>query len=96
MAGSGSTVTLALECPVSITLDADGNLFIVNNLKHRVVRVAGGVGDCIVGCSSMGAAANQLQFPWAIAFDNQGNLFVSDRQNHRIQKFQIAINQCGE
>ena len=85
--------------PSGITLDADGNLFIVSGWQHRVIVVSpGGQSRCVVGCTAVnGSAANQLSNPTTVAFDIEGNLFVGDYGNNRIQKFQLnGQNQCSE
>ena len=97
--GSGSNSTMTVLCPSGITLDADGNLFIVSYGQYRVVTVGpGGNGRCVVGCTgSGGSAANQLSYSTTLSFDIEGNLFVGDWANNRIQKFQInPSNQCCE
>ena len=97
VAGNGSSVNLTLECPAGITLDADSNLFIVDNIKHRVVSVVAGVGECIFGCTGVGSTMDRFEFPWSLAFDSRGNLFVTDGNNKRMQKFQLVDRgQCGE
>jgi len=96
VAGNGSNHTVALTCPIGITLDADGTLFIVSFYEHRVIALGPGGVRCVVGCNnSMGSAANQLSNPWSLVLDIQGNLFVGDLGNTRIQKFEILFNQCG-
>jgi len=97
--GSGSNSTMTVDCPEGITLDADGNLFIVSSNQHRVITVGPrGNGRCVVGCTgSSGSAANQLSGPTTLSFDIEGNLFVGDSVNNRIQNFQlIDRNRCSK
>jgi hypothetical protein len=96
---AGATVagTITLYHPISIILDADGYLFILDGGNSRVVRSGLYGFRCLVGCSgSSGASSDQLFWPEAMSFDIDGNLFVTDTYNHRIQKFMLSNNNCGE
>jgi hypothetical protein len=87
--------TIRLSYPTSVTMDADGFLYICDLGYHYIVGQGPNGFRCIVGCTgSTGLAANQLSAPSSFAFDSHGNIYVSDRDNHRIQKFLLATNSC--
>lgn len=98
VAGNGSNSTLTLNCPRSITLDANGYLFITLRDNNRLVTIGPESGQCVVGCTGLGGSgADQLSSPWTFAFDNEGNLFVADFGNRRIQTFQLMNQtQCSK
>ncbi|CAF1364624.1 unnamed protein product [Adineta steineri] len=88
MVGSGSVnPTIALFCPSGIILDAEKNLFMVDNINHRIVGSDVNGFRCLVGCYGVGSQSNQLNYPFSFSFDRSGNMFVTDRANGRIQKF---------
>jgi len=94
---NGETIntTIQLYGPVSIILDDDKYLFIVDRNNHRIIGSGSYGFRCIVGCSnSAGSTSNRLYFPRSIAFDSLGNLFVLDGFNNRIQKFAYLSNSC--
>ena len=87
-----------LGAPRSVTVDADGNLFIAAVGKSRVFRVDGS-GQLIVvagngtrGFSGDGdlAATAGMDFPSGVALDANGNLFIADRNNHRVRRVDAA------
>ena len=98
---NGTTIvdntTIALNCPGSVVLDADGYLYIVDGRHHRIV--AGGPNgyQCIIGCSGrLGSTASDLGGPRSLSFDSYGNIYVADRLNDRIQKFSLIPSVCGK
>ena len=99
---NGTTViqngTILLDCPIGVTIDGDGYLFISVASSHRVVGSDKNGFRCVVGCSGTnGAGANQLDVPQSLSFDRSGNLYVMDLINSRIQMFTfIGTNQCGK
>ena len=95
--GNGTVGTITLNCPVAITLDGYGYLFVVDRNNHRVVGASASGFRCVVGCSGQnGSASFQLQSPRALAFDVNGNLMVGDWSNGRIQEFLLILNACGK
>ena len=97
MAGNGAPGTISLSCPVAVTLDGYGYLFIVDQNNHRIVGGSFNGFRCVVGCSGQnGSATSQLQFPRSVAFDMNGNLMVGDRGNARVQEFALRNQYCSK
>ena len=97
VAGNGSTETIELYHPISIILDADGYLFILDGGNSRIVGSGPYGFRCLVGCSGSGnEVPDQLNWPEGMSFDAEGNIFVADTYNDRIQKFMLSKNSCGE
>ena len=97
VAGNGSIGTITLNNPVSVVLDADGYLFIVDSGNNRIVGSGPYGFRCLVGCSGLnGSSSNQLSFPQFLRFDRDGNMLVTDQDNHRIQKFLLVDNTCSK
>jgi hypothetical protein len=95
--GNGAPETITLNFPISIVLDADGYLFIVDRSNHRIIGSGANGFRCIVGCSSApDSTSYQLNLPRAISFDSHGNIFVADNGNTRIQKFVLGTNSSGK
>jgi hypothetical protein len=97
VAGSQSPIpTINLHLPTGIALDAEKNLFIVDQDNHRIVGSSLNGFRCLVGCYQSGSQFNQLNVPTSISFDSFGNMFVADRENHRIQKFEYLESCSGK
>ena len=95
--GAAAPGTISLYRPISIVVDADGYLFIVDRGNHRIVGSGPYGFRCLVGCSQVaGALADQLNSPRVPSFDSYGNIFVTDEQNGRIQMFLLLNNTCGK
>lgn len=84
------------NAPADVTVDADGNVYVVDSLNQRIQRIAPDGGAETAG----GPGSDEGQFanprsdtyevddgPWGIAVDADGNIYVADTWNHRIQKF---------
>jgi DNA-binding beta-propeller fold protein YncE len=98
--GDGGPASLAtLARPENATLDAQGNLVIVDEYNHRIRRVdrRTGIISTIAGSgrkgfggdggSALDAAFDQ---PEGIAADTAGNLYIGDTQNNRIRRIDAA------
>jgi hypothetical protein len=97
LAGVGSlNITITLQWPSGIILDADKYLFIVDYGNSRIVGSGPNGFRCFVGCFGSGAASNQLLHPTTLSFDSYGNMFVTDQTNRRIQKFILSTNSCSK
>jgi sugar lactone lactonase YvrE len=95
----GLAVDAGIGTPYGITVDGNGNLFIVdtaNNVVRRVDAVTGIIstvaGTGTVGFFGDGGPATSAEFdgPQQIAFDPGGNLYVSDTGNQRIRKIDLT------
>ena len=102
--GDGDPATSAqLNFPRGVAPDGAGNLYIADDLNHRIRKVdAAGVISTVAG-SGMGgfggggfggdgdpAVAAQLNTPSGVALDGSGNLYIADTNNHRIRKVDPA------
>ena len=93
-AGDGGAATAAaLNHPTGLALDAAGNLYIADQLNHRVRKVdtSGNIttvaGNGVAGYSGDGGLGTkaQLNAPFGIALDKAGNLYIADSANNRIR-----------
>lgn len=93
--GDGGPATkAALNSPLSIAIDASGDLYIADSGNNRIRRVDGdGLITTVAGTGESGfsgdggpATAAKLNDPEAIAFDEDGNLYVDDYNNTRIRR----------
>ena len=76
-----------LNAPSGIALDADGNVWVVSSLNHRIERFTRD-GQHISGFGGFGSDPGQLNHPWGIAVDPvTGTLVVADWRNDRVQRF---------
>lgn len=96
----GTLATQAqLNFPSGVAFDGSGNLYIVGNENHRVLKVdtngiittvagSGGMGDSAGSYSGDGAPATQahLYDPVDVAFDSSGNMYIADYGNRRVRK----------
>ena len=93
---TSSNVTITLNQPTGVVLDADNYLFIVDSVNNRIVKSGPNGFRCIIGCNGTGQGSNQLNFPVSLRFDSHGNIFVSDHDNNRIQKFLLLPDTCSK
>jgi hypothetical protein len=97
--GDGGDATEAgFEYPADIAAGANGNLYIADNLGHRIRKVTpAGVSSTVAGAGESGfsgdggdASAAKLRSPVRIALDTAGNLYIADNGNARIRKVSAA------
>jgi sugar lactone lactonase YvrE len=90
----GAAASAQLNAPAAVAVDADGNLYIVDQGNNRLRVVVAGTGriTTVAGTGAAGfsgdggaAASAQLNAPAAVAVDARGNLYIADRNNHRIR-----------
>ncbi len=96
--GDGGQATAAkLSNPLSMVLDASGNLYIADggNNVIRKVNTSGIITTIAGGGGSLGdggpATAAQFSWPRSLAMDASGNMFIADEYHHRIR----IINTSG-
>lgn len=91
--GDGATPTAsALSRPGGVSVDAAGNVYIVDSGNQRIRQIGGGVIATTFGSASQGfggdagpATAAMLNAPRAVATDASGNLAIADRLNQRVR-----------
>jgi sugar lactone lactonase YvrE len=97
--GDGGLATAAeLSFPVAVAVDGTGNLFIADELNHRIRKVnPSGIITTVAGVGTAGfsgdgglATSAQLNNPSAVAVDGTGNLYIADYSNNRIRKVNTA------
>jgi len=86
----GKATEAALNQPIGVAIDADGNLYIADSENHRIRRVDtsgrittyAGTGD-LLGDTGDGSRADRavVAHPLGIAFDDSGNLIYGDRSD---------------
>ena len=81
--------------PVSVCTDSSGNIFIAEQLDHRIrkVNLSTGIISTIVGTGIAGYNGDsiisqnaQLNYPIGIIIDSIDNLYIADGNNNRIRK----------
>jgi sugar lactone lactonase YvrE len=90
----GPAASANLSSPTSVTIDANGNLFIMDTGNRRVRKVTLDLyittvaGNGTSGYSGDGGLATSAQFsdPTGVAVDTAGNLFIADTGNNRVRK----------
>ena len=91
--GTPGSSNILLRIPISVKLDSDANLFVVDNNNHRIqlfcqpVSGTSFTGRTILGTGSAGSSATTLNYPAGIALDASKNIYVADTSNNRIQRF---------
>ncbi|HEX4999868.1 MAG TPA: hypothetical protein VFY29_16730 [Terriglobia bacterium] len=94
----GPAVDAGFEHPDDIALDAKGNIYVADNLGHRIrqitpdgkIRTVAGTGAPGYSGDGGPASAAKLQSPVRVALDAAGNLFIADSGNARIRKVNTA------
>ena len=75
--------------PSGLTMDKEGNLYVIDQTNNRVLKYAPGAttGVVVGGGNGYGSAADQFALPTRIALDEIGNIYVTDAFNSRVQKW---------
>ena len=87
----GSATTAMFNQPLDVAADAAGNIYVADNLNHRIRKIApsGDVstlaGDGTAAFANGTGTAAKLRNPSGLAIDKDGNLIIADRLNHRIR-----------
>lgn len=93
--GDGGAATAAqLNTPQDIAVDAAGNMYISDNLNHRIRKIStAGIISTYVGTGSSGfsgdggaATLARLNYPYGLQIDAYDNMYIADGGNNRIRK----------
>jgi sugar lactone lactonase YvrE len=94
--GDGSLANAAaLYYPFGVAVDANRNVYIADQINHRVRKVAAtdGTISTVAGTGSFGfsgdgglAIAAMLNYPLGVAVDADHNVYIADTPNNRIRK----------
>jgi RHS repeat-associated protein len=90
----GPAIEAKLNVPSGVTIDASGNLYIVDTQNHRIRKVdTNGIITTVAGNGTAGyggdggpATQARLYYPYGVAVDVSGSLYIADMSNHRIRK----------
>jgi tripartite motif-containing protein 71 len=85
MAGSSKG---ELDAPMGITIDAEGNIWVAEQLNNRIQEFSAS-GAYISQFASKGSGAGQLEEPDGVAI-SEGEIYVADSGNDRIEEFSPA------
>jgi hypothetical protein len=89
--GDGPAATAKFAAPTALTLDGEGNVYVVDYANHRIRRISStGVVSTVAGTGAQGfangpASSARFDTPIAIALDLEGNLYVTEFGN-RVRK----------
>lgn len=94
LSGDGGPASAAtFHFPHGLCIDVSGNIFIADELNHRIrkIDVAGIIttyAGSVEGYGGDGGPATnaKLQNPDGICTDSSGNLYIADKYNHRVRK----------
>jgi hypothetical protein len=96
--GDGGPATSAdLDRPTGVAVDAQGNIYISDQLNNRIrkvtndgrIRTIAGTGKTGYGGDNGPALKANLAHPMGVAVDANGNVYVADRENNRIRKISV-------
>lgn len=91
--GDGVATGSALNRPVGVVPDNNGNVYIADSENHRVQKVdTDGNVSTFAGTGTLGAGADgpatssALNRPTGLFLDAAGNLYITDTNNHRVRR----------
>ena len=92
---NGPATSAQLNIPSGLALDGSGNLYIADQLNHKIRKMAlsGGNLSTIAGNGTGGflgdgtaATSAELSNPQGVSVDSSGNVYIADTGNSRIRK----------
>jgi trimeric autotransporter adhesin len=95
---NGKNAATPINAPNSMTVDAAGNLYVVDTYNNRIYEIATtGLIVTVAGNGTSGYSGDegpaleaQLNEPMGVAVDSGSNLYIADTNNHRIRKITSA------
>jgi sugar lactone lactonase YvrE len=96
----GAGTAARFKEPFGVTVDAAGNLYVVDSFNNRIRKIANDgpwtvttiAGDGTSDYADGAGTAARFDSPCGIAVDAAGNLYVADTDNHRIRKIDPTGN----
>ena len=92
----GPAATAKFNQPLDVVVDPAGNLYVADNLNHRIRKISiDGTVSTIAGDGTAAYAdgtgtAAKFKNPSGLELDKEGNLWIADRLNQRIRKITPA------
>ena len=92
----GPATTAMFNQPLDVAADAAGNIYVADNLNHRIRKITASgdvstlAGDGTAAFANGTGTAAKLRNPSGLAIDKDGNLIIADRLNHRVRKITPA------
>jgi sugar lactone lactonase YvrE len=90
---NGPATSAQLNSPHGIAVDAEGNLYIVDQVNERIRKVSNGIITTVAGNGSVGGGGDggpatnaTLYNPEGISVDSAGNLYIADNTTGAIRK----------
>jgi YD repeat-containing protein len=72
--------------PVSLTTDAAGNIWVLENFGDRIQEF-NEKKEFVTKFGTAGTGVGQFKFPFGLTRDQSGNIWVADTQNNRVEEF---------
>jgi sugar lactone lactonase YvrE len=96
-AETGPATEVGLNKPYDVAVDDDGALYIIDNLNHRLRKVApDGIMSTIVGAGDheptedpQASETANLLLPWGVFVDSLGRVYVADGGHHVIRRVNL-------
>jgi sugar lactone lactonase YvrE len=88
----GNSTAAKFNNPTAATLDASGNIYVVDGLNQRIRKInAQGDVSTFAGGGTVGlvnglTTSARFNYPWGICTDPSGNFYVPERDNNCIRK----------
>lgn len=95
-AANGPVASAAFRNPMSVAVDASGNVYVADRLNYMIRKISGGSVTTLAGNGTAGFQDNatgtsaQFNTPNSLAVDASGYVYVADQANNRIRKISPA------